>query len=146
MLEWKWGQPLLSGFSNQPQKGYVEIEPDAGVPFRRLSFSDVQDIVTATFSLTREEYPYFYSWYKFDLRQGTLPFQMYDCRYGINRVARLIGDVPQFQANSTRQNLSVTIAFEPSVVQENRYLTVGNYTPLIVNADDVLIENYGMRL
>lgn len=146
MLMWSWGNPLLSGFSNQPQKGYVEIQPDAGIPYRRLTFSDVQDIVTATFSLTREQYPIFYSWYKNDLRQGSLPFQMYDCRYGFNRTARLIGDVPQFNPNSTRQNVSVTIAFEPSVVQENLYLTVGNNIPLIVNENDALIINYALRL
>lgn len=146
MLEWSWGQPLLSGFSNQPQKGYVEIEPDAGIPFRRLTFSDVQDIVTATFSLTREEYIYFYSWYKFELRQGSLPFQMYDCRHKINRTARLIGDVPQFQPNSNRQNLSVTIAFEPSVIKVDSYLVVGDYIPLLVNDNDVLIVTNELRI
>lgn len=146
MLTWKWGKALLSGYSNKPQKGYVEIEPDAGLPFRRLSFSDIQDLVSATFSLTREEYTLFYSWYKFDLRQGSLPFKMYDCRYKMNRTARLVGDVPQFQANSNRQNLSVTIAFEPSVINEDRYLTVGNNIPLIVNENDALIVNFGLRI
>lgn len=146
MLEWKWGKPLLSGFSNKPQKGYVEVSPDAGPPYRRQTFSDIYDLVTATFSLTREQYPFFYSWYKYDLRQGTLPFLFFDCRYKQNRVARLIGDVPQFQANSNRQNLSVTIAFEPSIIQEDRYLTVDNYIPLIVNDNDVLIVNFGLRI
>lgn len=146
MLVWKWGKALLSGYSNKPQKGYVEIEPDAGLPYRRLTFSDVQDLVSATFSLTREQYPLFYSWYKFDLRQGSLPFQMFDCRYGINRTARLIGDVPQFQPNSNRQNLSVTIAFEPSVIQQDRFLTVGNSIPLIVNDNDKLIVNFELRI
>ena len=64
----------------------------------------------------------------------------------MNRTARLIGDVPQFQANSNRQNLSVTIAFEPSVINEDRYLTVGNNIPLIVNENDVLIVNFGLRI
>lgn len=145
MLEWKWGKPLLSGFSNKPQKGYVEIEPDAGIPFRRQTFSDIYDLVTATFSLTREQYPFFYSWYKYDLRQGTLPFLFFDCRYKQNRIARLIGDVPEFQPNSNRYTLSVNLALEPLVINQNRYLTVQNNIPLIVNDNDVLIVNYGLR-
>lgn len=146
MLEWKWGKPLLSGFSNKPQRGYIEVEPDAGVPFRRLTFSDIQDIVTATFSLTRDEYILFYSWYKHELRQGAIPFTMFDCRYGVKRVARLVGDVPQFSANSNRQNLSVTIAFEPSYIEQDRYLVVNDNDILIVNENDALIVNYGLRL
>lgn len=146
MLEWTWGNPLLSNFSNKPQQGYIETQPDAGLPFRRLAFSDIQDLVNASFSLTREEYLMFYSWYKFDLRQGTLPFAMYDCRYKIKRTARIVGDVPQFQANSNRQTLSLTIAFEPTVLHEDRFLTVNNGIPLIANTDDTLIVNYGIRL
>lgn len=146
MLKWTWGNPLLSGYSNKPQKGYVEIEPDAGLPFRRLTFSDIQDLVTATFSLTRYEYQRFYSWYKYDLRQGTLPFKMFDCRYGIDRTARLIGDVPQFQANNKRQNLSVTIAFEPSSKMIDACLMVGNNSPLIVNNNDALLVSYELRI
>lgn len=146
MLEWTWGNPLLQNFSNQPQKGYVEIEPDAGVPFRRLTFSDISDLVTANFSLTRNEYVQFISWYKYELRQGSIPFLMYDCRHGINRTARLVGDVPNYQTNSNRYNLSVTIAFEPSIIQQDRYLTVGSDIPLLVNTDDKLIVNYGLRI
>ena len=146
MLEWKWGKPLLSGFSNKPQKGYIEIEADAGVPFRRLCFTDIQDIVTATFSLTRNEYLLFYSWYKYDLKQGTLPFEFFDCRYNMNRTARLVGDVPQFSANSNRQNLSVNIAFEPLVIEEERILTVNNDIDLIINDNNTLIVNFGLRI
>lgn len=146
MLEWKWGNPLLSGYSNKPQKGYIEIEPDAGLPFRRLMYSDIQDIVTASFSLTRTEYIYFMSWYKTELRQGSLPFLMYDCRYGIKRTARIVGDVPQYQSNSNRQNLSLTIAFESSIIYEEKYLTVDENSILLVNEDDALLVNYGLRI
>lgn len=146
MLEWKWGNPLLSGYTNKPQKGYIEIEPDAGLPFRRLVFSDIQDLVTASFSLTRTEYIYFMSWYKTELRQGSLPFLMYDCRYGIKRTARIVGDVPQYQSNSNRQNLSLTIAFESSIIYEEKYLTASANNTLLVNENDALLVNYGLRI
>jgi hypothetical protein len=105
LLIWKWGKALLSNFSNRPQKGYVEIEPDAGIPFRRQMFSDISDLVTASFSLTRENYIKFMSWYKYELKQGSLPFLFYDCRYKRDRVARLVGGVPEYQTNSKRINL-----------------------------------------
>lgn len=145
MLIWKWGKALLSNFSNRPQKGYVEIEPDAGIPFRRQIFSDVADLVTASFSLTRENYIKFMSWYKYELRQGSLPFLFYDCRYKRDRVARLIGGVPEYQTNSKRINLSVNLAFEPLIIKEDKYLTVDNNIALIVNGSDKLIVNYEMR-
>ncbi|MBQ2391410.1 MAG: hypothetical protein II306_06535 [Clostridia bacterium] len=146
MLVWKWGKALLNGYSNKFQKGYIDIEPDAGIPFRRMMFSDISDLVTATFCLTRTQYIEFMSWYRVELRQGTLPFQMFDCRYGVNRVARLIGDPPQFQPNSTRQNLSVTIAFEPSTIEEYRIFTVEDGKYLLVNDGKKLVVNYGFKL
>ena len=82
MLEWTWGKPLIEGFSNKPQKGYSEIAPDAGTPYRRLNFTDIQDLATCNFILNRTDYIRFMSWYKYDLRQGTLPFLIWDCRYG----------------------------------------------------------------
>lgn len=146
MLKWIWGNPLIEGFSNQPQKGYSEIVPDAGVPFRRLNFTDIYDICTCSFCLTREEYVQFISWYKFDIRQGSIPFEMYDCRYGLERVARLVGDVPQFPTNSKFFNLNVTIAFEPSVINQERTLTVDERIPLLVNNNLKLIVNFELRL
>ena len=113
MLTWQWGNPLLEGFSNQPQKGYIDVEPDAGIPFRRLKFTDIYDICSCSFHLTRETYKQFMAWYQNDIKQGSIPFEMYECRYGVTRVARLIGDVPQYPANSKYFRANVTIAFEP---------------------------------
>jgi hypothetical protein len=113
VLTWQWGNPLLEGFSNRPQKGYVDVEPDAGIPFRRLKFTDIYDICSCSFHLTRETYKQFMAWYQNDIKQGSIPFEMYDCRYGVTRVARLIGDVPQYPANSKYFRANVTIAFEP---------------------------------
>lgn len=146
MLEWTWGKPLIQGFSNQPQKGYSEIEPDAGVPFRRLNFTDIQDLATCNFVLNRTDYVRFMSWYKYELRQGTMPFKIWDCRYGIQRTARLVGDVPQYSTNSNYYNLSVVIAFESSVETFDWVLVVNENDPLIVNENDKLLVGFTLRL
>lgn len=146
MLTWKWGKPLLQSFSNQPQRGYIEITPDAGTPFRRLTFSDISDVVSCSFSITRQDYPLLYSWYKYDLRQGTLPFEIYDCRYGVNRVARLINDVPGFQTNSNRYNLSLAMALEPTIIYKDRALAEGLNFALVVNDNNYLTVGFGLRI
>lgn len=146
MIEWTWGKPLIQGFSNKPQKGYTEVEPDAGVPFRRLNFTDIYDLATCNFDLDRSDYIRFMSWYKFELRQGTLPFQIWDCRYGIKRTARLVGDVPQYNPNSNRYNLSVTLAFMPDVINQDFYLVVNGNDPLIVNDYDYLVVSQPLRI
>ncbi len=146
MLEWTWGKPLIEGFSNQPQKGYSEIEPDAGVPFRRLNFADIQDLASCRFVLNRIDYIRFMSWYKYELRQGTLPYLIWDCRYGIQRTARLVGDVPQYTTNSNYYNLNLTIAFEPSVMTFDWVLIVNEDDALIVNDDDTLLAGVTLRL
>lgn len=146
MLEWNWGKPLLESFSNQPQKGYSEITPDAGSPFRRLNFTDIQDLATCNFILNRFDYIRFMSWYKLELRQGTIPFLIWDCRYGVQRVARLVGDVPQYTTNSKYYNLSLTLAFESGVVVYDRDLIINEEDFLIVNDDDVLVVGLELRL
>ena len=146
MIKWKWGKPLIDGFSNKPQKGFSELRPDAGIPFRRLRFSDIQDLATCNFILDRTDYIRFMSWYKYELRQGTLPFQIFDCRYGIERTARLIDDVPQYDPNSNYYNLSLAIAFESSVETFDWFLVVNENDPLIVNNNDNLLAGVELRL
>lgn len=146
MLEWTWGKPLIEGFSNKPQKGYSEITPDAGIPYRRLNFTDIQDLATCNFILNRTDYVRFMSWYKYDLRQGTLPFLIWDCRYKKQRVARLVDDVPQYNTNSNHYNLSLTIAFTSSVEVFDWFL-IGNETDkLIVNNNDRLLVGVELRI
>lgn len=146
MLEWTWGKPLIEGFSNKPQKGYSEITPDAGIPFRRLNFTDIQDLATCNFILNRTDYIRFMSWYKYDLRQGTLPFLIWDCRYGIKRVARLIDDVPQYNPRSNHYNLSLTMAFESSIQIFDWVLVVNENDPIIVNNNDNILAGVQLRL
>ena len=146
MIEWTWGKPLIEGFSNQPQKGYIEIEPDAGIPFRRLKFTDIQDLASCNFVLNRTDYIRFMSWYKYELRQGTMPFEIWDCRYGIKRVARLVGDVPNYNTISNYYNLSLTLAFESGVHVFDWVLVVNENDPLIVNNNDNLLAGVELRL
>ncbi len=146
MLEWKWGKPLIQGFSNKPQKGYSEITSDAGVPFRRLNFTDIGDLATCNFTLTRIDYIHFMSWYKFELRQGTLPFEIWDCRYGIKRIARLVDDVPNYNTNSNRYNLSLTLFFESGIIYPNYRLIVGKNKYLIVNSNNYLTAAQPLRI
>lgn len=145
MLEWTWGKPLLQNFSNYPQKGYIETEPDAGVPFRRLMFTDICDYAICNFDLTRGEYVRFMDWYKTDLRQGTMPFKFFDCRYKAERTARIVGDVPQYTTNSNRYNMSVTLAFMPDVISYDFVLLANDDRRLIVNEDNPLVAGVTLR-
>lgn len=145
MLEWIWGQPLIQNFSNQPQKGYTETEPDAGIPFRRLMFTDIYDLANCSFDLDRGDYIQFMSWYKSELRQGTLPFKIWDCRYKTYRTARIVGDVPQYSTNSNRYLMSVTLAFMPETINFDFILSVNDNRRLIVNADNPLSITKSLR-
>lgn len=146
MIEWIWGKPLIEGFSNQPQKGYSEITPDAGIPYRRLNFTDISDLANCNFILNRSDYIQFMSWYKYELRQGTIPFQIWDCRYGVKRTARLIDAPPQYNTISNYYNLSLTIAFEPSIMAFDMGLIVNYDEYLIVNDNDELIAGVELRM
>lgn len=146
MLEWTWGKPLIEGFSNKPQKGYSEIAPDAGIPFRRLNFTDIGDLATCNFILNRSDYIRFMSWYKFELRQGTLPFLIWDCRYKRQRVARIVGDVPVYNTNSNRYTLSLTLYFMPEVIWQDFRLVVNDTDYLIVNNNDYLVASEPLRI
>lgn len=144
MLKWKWGNPLNANFSNEFQSGFIETNPDAGVPFRRMRFSDILDVIDATFDLTRSEYLQLMNWYKYDTRQGSLPFEYYDCRIEYNRVARIIGK-PQFSTNSNRYIVSITLGLEPVTLYRDNNLLVNDDDLLIVNDDDILVASTGLQ-
>ena len=146
MLEWIWGKPLIEGFSNSPQKGYSEIKPDAGSPYRRLNFTDISDLANCNFILNCTDYIRFMSWYKYDLRQGTIPFLIWDCRYGVQRTARLVDAPPQYNTNSNYYNLSLTISFDSTIMAFDMGLIVNNDDYLIVNDNDLLIAGVSLRM
>ena len=132
MEKWKWGQIKLDGFRNEFQEGYIEVTPDAGIPFRRERFSDIQDIVQGNFTLDKTQYIDFMSWYKFDIRQGAIPFEYYDCRIGQNRVTRIVGK-PTFTSNSKYYDVSITLTFDSGVFMLDRVLAANSAIPLVAN-------------
>lgn len=132
MDTWKWGQIRLDGFQNEFQEGYIEVTPDAGIPFRRERFSDIQDIIQGKFTLSRLKYIDFMSWYKADIRQGALPFKYFDCRIGKERIARIAGK-PTFSSNSRYYDISVTLVFDSEVFYLDRVLAANYDLPLVAN-------------
>lgn len=132
MEKWTWGQIKLDGFRNEYQEGYIEVTPDAGIPFRRERFSDIQDIIQGNFTLDKTQYVDFMSWYKFNIRQGAIPFEFYDCRIGQNRVTRIVGK-PTFTSNSKYYDVSITLTFDSGVFMLDRVLAANSAIPLIAN-------------
>ena len=132
MEKWTWGQIKLDGFRNEYQEGYIEVTPDAGIPFRRERFSDIQDIIQGNFTLDKTQYIDFMSWYKSNIRQGAIPFEFYDCRIGQNRVARIVGK-PTFTSNSKYYDVSITLTFDSGVFMLDRVLAANYEIPLVAN-------------
>ena len=132
MENWKWGQIKLDGFQNEFQEGYIEVAPDAGPPFRRERFSDIQDIVKGTFTLLKIKYIDFMSWYKSDIKQGALPFKYFDCRVGRERAARIVGK-PTFSSNSKYYDVSLTLTFDSEIFYLDRVLAANYDLPIIAN-------------
>ena len=132
MEKWKWGQIRLDGFQNEFQEGYIEVTPDAGIPFRRERFSDIQDIVQGKFTLEKVQYIDFMSWYKFNIRQGAIPFKYYDCRIGQERTARIVGK-PTWSSNSKYYDMSITLTFDSEVFLLDRVLSANPNLPLVAN-------------
>lgn len=132
MEKWKWGQIRLDGFQNEFQEGYIEVTPDAGIPFRRERFSDIQDIVQGKFTLEKVQYIDFMSWYKFNIRQGAIPFKYYDCRIEKERTARIVGK-PTWSSNSKYYDMSITLTFDSEIFYLDRVLSANPNLPLVAN-------------
>lgn len=132
MEKWKWGQIRLDGFQNEFQEGYIEVTPDAGIPFRRERFSDIQDIIQGKFTLEKVQYIDFMSWYKFNIRQGAIPFKYYDCRIGQERTTRIVGK-PTWSSNSKYYDMSITLTFDSEVFLLDRVLSANPNLPLVAN-------------
>lgn len=132
MEQWKFPKIKAQGFQNEFQEGYIEVTPDAGVPFRRERFSDVQDIITGNVTLTKQQYLDFMSWYKVDIKQGSIPFTYFDCRSEKERVARIVGK-PTFPSNSKYFDVNITLAFDSSVFYDDRVLVANEVLPLEAN-------------
>lgn len=132
MEKWTWGQIKLDGFQNEFQEGYIEVTPDAGIPFRRERFSDIQDIIQGKFTLEKVQYIDFMSWYKFNIRQGAIPFKYYDCRIEKERTARIVGK-PTWSSNSRYYDMTITLSFDSEVFYLDRVLAANKEIPLVAN-------------
>lgn len=144
-IYWTWGEILSNGFQNEYQDGTIEINPDAGIPYKRQKFSDTMDIIQGVFILDNIQYIDFMSWYKFNIKQGTLPFQYYDCRYNVYRTARVVGK-PTYSTNSKYYNVAITLSFDSSIIYQERTLVANPDLVLIANPDKVLVANKKLRI
>lgn len=99
MIYWQWGTIQVNNYQSNFQNGIVEINMDAGIPMKRMRFTSVQNILEGTFTLNKDDKLEFESWYKFDIKQGELEFQYYDCEYSAYKTVRLV-DKPKITSNS----------------------------------------------
>lgn len=133
MAEWTWGNFLISNFSDEEQTGFIEVNADAGLPYRREIFTDIQNIVSGTITLDKNDYLSFKDWYRNTIKQGTIPFDFYDCRIGQTRTARFNGK-PSYVTNNIYYNVSVTLSLE----QVNAYI---DWSLLTESGDYILTED-----
>lgn len=128
---------LNNGYQEELQTSFVETTPDAGIPFRRETFSDVGRSTTGTKLVTDLEKNQFENFYKSDTKSGSRSFNYYDCINDITRVAKFIGK-PSIVRNGNRWNISFNLWLEPTtVVQELRLITEDG--KLLITEDDKAI-------
>lgn len=141
---WQWGQITVNNYQGEFQQGFVETTPDAGIPFRRQRFTDIQDIFLGVFLLTKTELLDFKSWYKYNIKQGSIPFQYYDSQLGIYRTCRII-EKPTWTSNSDKFNISLKLTFDSGIFYQDRILVVNN-SYLTVNDGKALVVAKKLRL
>lgn len=145
MIEyWQWGNILVNNYQGEFQQGFIEVTPDAGIPYRRQCFSDIQDIFQGTFALTRVELLEFKNWYKYIIKQGSIPFQYYDCQLNVYRTCRIL-EKPTWTSNSSMFSVSIKFTFDSGIFYQDRSL-VANDTYLLVNGDKALVVSKKLRL
>ncbi len=139
-VEWRFGNPLSQGFSDEEQTGYQELTPDAGIPFRRQVFTDIQNIVSFRLILTLNDYIDFKSFYRTDTAQGTLSFDYYDCRFDVTRTARFLGK-PTYQQLSNNYEVSCTLSLEQAETTLVFNLLTEGGDPILTEAgENILVE------
>ena len=111
MIYWQWGTIQIAEFQEELQESTIEVTPDAGIPFKRQRFTDTQEIINATFTLSKSEYVDFISFYKFNIQQGALSFQYFDTRVNAYRTTRIVGK-PSIVTNSNMYDVKIVITFE----------------------------------
>jgi len=145
MEYWTWGKIKSDGYTSQFQQGFMEITPDAGIPFRMQRFTDVGSIFQGTFILDKNTKKDFESWYKFNIRQGSIPFKFYDCEVEQYRTTRIIEN-PTYNTVSNMFSISIKMMFDSEIFNVSRYLKVNNGSYLLVNNGKRLIVNKKLRV
>lgn len=136
---------LNNGYQEQFQTSYVENTPDAGIPFRRETFTDVGKSITGTMLLTDSEKAVWDNFYLRDTRSGSQSFNFYDCINDVTRNARFIG-TPSTVRNGNRWNISVSLWLEPATVivelllatEDGKLITTEDDKALLVDVERVI--------
>ncbi|PNX49890.1 MAG: hypothetical protein BV457_00185 [Thermoplasmata archaeon M9B1D] len=113
--KWRWGDLLSNSFQDEDQNGFIEVSPDAGQPFRRETFTDIDNIIKGYIIVSLEDYLDFKSWYRNTIKQGTIPFTFYDCRIEVDRTARFL-DKPLYRQVSNYYQIEVKLSLEQTKI------------------------------
>jgi hypothetical protein len=119
MAEWTFGKLLANNWSQEPQKGYIENSPDAGKSFRREIFTDINKLRTGSIILDKGDSQEFENWFKNTIKQGTIPFDIYDCYVGFEREARFYDGSYKMIDVGGKMRLSFKLQFTPVDVVES---------------------------
>lgn len=145
MINWRFGNLNLNGFSDEEQTGFSELTPDAGLPYRREVFSDIENLVQGQKTMTLAQYLDFKNFYRNETKQGTVPFTFYDCRVEQNRTARFVGK-PTYSTLSNHYSVSVTLSLEPVTITSLFYMTTENGDRIIAENGDYIVGEQGYQL
>lgn len=115
-------QYLNNGYQEEYQTSFVETTPDAGIPFRRETYTDVGRTIIGTALMTDSQKAQFDTLYLKDTRSGSKPVMVYDCINKINREAKFIGK-PSIVRNGNRWSVSYRFFLEPVTIMVELLLT-----------------------
>lgn len=118
-INWPFGNFRANNFVSQFQSGFLGITPDAGIPYRRQTFTDIAELVQCTWILKDSDNEYFKDFYRRETKQGTLPFYIYDCRHNITRLARFYGDEAPQHSYIGAWQITFKLYLEPVTVYYN---------------------------
>lgn len=136
--KWNWGDLLSNNFRDEDQNGFLEVSPDAGKPFRRETFTDIDNILSGSIILDLDDYIRFKSWYRNTLKQGSISFTFYDCRTETERMAKFL-DKPLYRQVSNLWNISVKLSLEQTSILEDLNLLTEGGDEILTEGGDTII-------
>lgn len=138
MKKWQWGSLLSRNFNDEDQTGFLEITPDAGKPFRRESFTDIDNLIRGSIIVDLDTYIEFKSWYRNTIKQGTISFTFFDCRTNTERIARILGK-PLYRQISNKWNISIKLSLEQTIIYKDYFLLTEGGEYLLTEGGDKII-------